>query len=258
MKPVKIVLATGGFDPLHRGHIAYLKAAAELGDLLIVGLNSDAWLTRKKSQPFMPMIERRAVVSSLKWVDETIEYDDSDNSSCAAIELVRKRYPDAEIVFANGGDRGSSNTPELALADTDPLLTFAWAVGGDNKDNSSSWILQEWKNPKTDRVWGYYRVLHQDGREVKVKELTVDPGKKLSLQKHSKRSEFWFVAHGQATVYTINCSSDLELMGVFGRNQSLWIHNGQWHQLANESEEPLRLIEIQYGENCIEDDIIRK
>jgi cytidyltransferase-like protein len=255
---MKVVLITGGFDPVHQGHISYIRSAAELGDLLIVGLNSDAWLTRKKSQPFMPMVERRAVVSSIRWVDEVIEYDDSDDSSCAAISIVRSRYPDADIIFANGGDRGRSNTPELSMLQSDPKLSFVWSVGGDNKANSSSWILKEWKTPKTDRAWGYYRVLHQDERQVKVKELTVDPGKRLSLQKHSKRSEFWFVAHGQASVYTINCSSDIELMGVFGRFQNLWIQNGQWHQLVNDSDEPLRLIEIQYGENCIEDDIIRK
>ena len=110
---------------------------------------------------------------------------------------------------------------------------------------------------KTIRPWGYYNVLHQDGQEVKVKELIVNPGDRLSLQKHYKRSEFWFVARGRATVYTVNRSSDVELMGVFGRHQHLWIPVGQWHQLSNEDTEPLHLIEIQYGENCIEEDITR-
>ena len=78
------------------------------------------------------------------------------------------------------------------------------------------------------------------------------------MQKHSKRSELWFVTTGQATVYTLDSSSDIELMGVFGRHQHVWIATNQWHQLVNEGKEPLRLVEIQYGEDCIEDDIVRK
>jgi mannose-6-phosphate isomerase-like protein (cupin superfamily) len=110
---------------------------------------------------------------------------------------------------------------------------------------------------KVDRNWGYYKVLHTDGPGIKVKELTVDPGKRLSLQHHALRSEFWFVAHGTATVYTLNSSSVVELIGVYDVHQSLLISRNQWHQLANESTEPLRLIEIQYGKSCDEDDIVR-
>lgn len=255
---MKIVLTTGGFDPMHSGHVEYLRSARQLGDKLIVGLNSDAWLSRKKSKPFMPWAERRAVVGAVRYVDQVLEeYDDSDDSSCDAIAKVRKLYPDAIIIFANGGDRGSKNTPESSMLDTDTMLQMAWGVGGTNKANSSSWILQEWKTPKTQRTWGYYRVLHQDGREVKVKELTVDPGKMLSMQRHKKRSEFWFITHGEATVYTLDTSTDVDLIGKYTANEHLWIRTNQWHQLANESNEPLRLIEIQYGEDCIEEDITR-
>lgn len=255
----KVVLATGGFDPIHSGHIRYLSAAKALGDVLVVGLNSDAWLTRKKSRPFMPMDERRAVVENLRVVDTVLhDFDDSDGTSCDAIRRVRELYPDHIVVFANGGDRGNGNTPETRLTEELERLEFAWSVGGDTKDNSSSWILQEWKTPKTQRTWGYYRVLHQDGREVKVKELTVEPGMRLSMQRHDKRSEFWFVTHGTATVYTLDVSSDLELHGVYNVNEHLWINRKQWHQLSNEGDIPLRLIEIQYGEECIEDDITRQ
>lgn len=254
----KIVLTTGGFDPMHSGHVEYFKAARQLGDTLVVGLNSDSWLSRKKSKPFMPMIERSAVVGSVRYVDAVIDdFDDSDDTSCDAIRKLRSMYPDATIIFANGGDRGSTNTPESAMAADDHLLEMAWGVGGTNKANSSSWILQEWKTPKTQRTWGYYRVLHQDGREVKVKELTVDPGKMLSMQRHGKRSEFWFVTHGEATVYTLDSSTDLDLIGRYTANEHLWIKTNQWHQLVNENSQPLRLIEIQYGEDCVEEDITR-
>ena len=112
---MKIVIVTGGFDPLHSGHIAYFKAARKLGDRLIVGLNSDEWLTRKKGRPFMPLQERMSIVGNLSVVDEVVIYNDDDGSSCDAIKLVRQRYPTAELVFANGGDRTKDNIPEMVL-----------------------------------------------------------------------------------------------------------------------------------------------
>ena len=77
----KRVLVTGGFDPLHSGHIEYFKSAKALGDELIVGLNSDAWLTRKKGRAFMPMSERKAIIEALSVVDKVIDFDDTDNLS---------------------------------------------------------------------------------------------------------------------------------------------------------------------------------
>ena len=111
---------------------------------------------------------------------------------------------------------------------------------------------------KTDRPWGHYSVLHEYEPQVKVKELTVDPGQCLSMQKHTQRAEHWFIVSGKAEVYTVNKSTDHELVGVFGKHQSLHIKKGEWHQLCNPGNQPLTIVEIQYGENCIEDDIERK
>jgi mannose-6-phosphate isomerase-like protein (cupin superfamily) len=162
-------------------------------------------------------------------------------------------------VFANGGDRGAGNVPEQTEFASDAKVTFEFGIGGDWKQNSSRWILDEWKAPRTEKPWGEYRLLHDYGPEVKLKELTVAPGKSLSMQRHAKRLEFWFVAEGQATVYTLDSrTTDQELAGVFGKHQHIWIGRGDWHQLANETDIPLRLVEIQYGEDCIEEDIERK
>ena len=255
---MKIVMISGGFDPIHSGHIAYFKAARALGDMLIVGLNSDEWLIRKKGRAFMPWNERLCVVNNLSMVDEVYTFDDSDGSARALIRQVRAHYPDADLIFANGGDRNASNIPEMEIFKEDLRLKFEFSVGGDWKQNSSRWILDEWKAPRTEKPWGEYRLLHDYGPEAKLKELTVDPGKSLSMQRHSKRSEFWFVAEGQATVYTLNRKTDAELVGVFGKHQHIWISRGEWHQLANETDHPLQLVEIQYGEDCIEEDIERK
>ena len=252
----KIVLVTGGFDPVHSGHISYIQAAKKLGDLLIVGVNSDEWLIRKKGRSFMPLTERTDIIRNIKGVDFVIDFNDKDSTAKHAIWMVRQSYPRDHIIFANGGDRTASNIPEMDIIDDN--LEFAFGVGGDDKKNSSSWILEEWKSPKTERPWGYYRILHEDGKEVKVKELTVNPGQCLSMQKHEQRAEHWFIVEGTAEVYTVNRSSDHELMGIFHKHQSLHIKKTEWHQLCNPKNSPLKIIEIQYGNHCKEEDIERK
>ena len=251
-----IVLVTGGFDPLHSGHIAYFRAAKQLGDTLVVGVNSDAWLVRKKGRAFMPWDERMAIVKNIKDVDFVLEFNDDDGSAKSAIKLARQTWPDHKIVFANGGDRTDANIPEMEFEDTN--LEFAFGVGGFNKANSSSWILEEWKAPKTGRAWGYYRVLHEQGQEVKVKELTVLPKTCLSMQRHQDRAEHWFVSEGTATVYTVDQSTDMDLLGEFTQFQHIHINRHQWHKLCNETDQPLKVVEIQYGDQCIEEDIERK
>ena len=137
-----LVLVTGGFDPLHSGHIKFFKAAKELGSKLCVGLNSDDWLTRKKGKPFMPIEERIAIIKELRMVDVAIEFIDKDDTTNDAIAMALQIYD--EIIFANGGDRHNENTPEYIKYKDDDKVTFAWGIGGVGKQNSSSWILKDW------------------------------------------------------------------------------------------------------------------
>lgn len=251
-----IILVTGGFDPLHSGHIAYFKAAKTLGDMLIVGLNSDEWLERKKGKAFMSWNERLCIINNLSMVDEVYTFNDDDNSAKQFIHQVRAHYPTAHLVFANGGDRTASNIPEMDIIDDN--LEFVFGIGGEDKKNSSSAILDYYMYPVTKRSWGNYKILREYGQETKVKEIVVDPGCSLSMQKHSHRSEHWFVVSGIAEVYTINKSTDYDFLGIFHKHQSLHIKKDEWHQLCNPSNEPLKIIEIQYGNNCVEEDIERK
>ena len=246
---MKIVLVTGGFDPMHSGHVTYLRDARSLGSMLIVGLNSDEWLTRKKGRPFMSYFERKAVLLGCRYVDGVISFDDADGSARDAIRKVKEQYSSAEIIFANGGDRTKDNISEMDV--NDPKVSFVFGIGGIDKANSSSWLLEDWKSPKTFRQWGYYRILH-DAAGCKVKELTVEPGKSLSMQKHFKRSEYWLVTEGE-------CKVEKEFAAMFVRkHETVQIAVEQWHQLSNPFTVPCRLVEIQYGEHCVEDDIERK
>jgi mannose-1-phosphate guanylyltransferase/mannose-1-phosphate guanylyltransferase/mannose-6-phosphate isomerase len=183
-------------------------------------------------------------------VDYVIDFPDDDGSARGAIQMVRQSYPQDQIIFANGGDRTNDNIPEMDVADAN--TKFVFGVGGFDKANSSSWILQEWKTPKTERPWGYYRVLHTVGPGVKVKELTVNPGAKLSLQRHAHRSELWFVAEGEAALNWEYGGTKIKLY----KQQTIDV--GEWHQLHNPTDKPLRVIEIQYGTQCAEEDIERK
>ena len=245
---MKVVLVTGGFDPLHSGHIEYFKAARRLGNLLVVGINSDEWLARKKGQAFMPASERRAIIENIYQVHRVIEFNDADNTAIDAIRKVKELFPMYKVVFANGGDRTANNIPEMVFDDVE----FVFGVGGEDKKNSSSWILQEWKAPRIERTWGYYRVLH-DVAGTKVKELTVDPGQKLSMQRHQHRAEFWFVSEGTATV-----KWDDHGHTAIKKHGTDVIYKEEWHQLINNTDQPLKIIEIQYGEACDESDIERR
>ena len=250
-----IVLVTGGFDPLHSGHIAYFEAAKKLGDQLVVGINSDAWLVRKKGRAFMPLKERIAIVKNLKNVDWVMDFNDEDDTANNAIsKLIASTSIGSKIIFANGGDRTKENIPEM---DEWPNVDFVFGVGGEVKQNSSSWILEEWKNPKTIRNWGWYRVL-DDKAGYKVKELVIEPGKSLSMQRHQDRSEHWYILKGTCTMNTINVSSDYEEYGKFKEHQTIRINEQQWHQGCNETKEPCHILEVQYGDRCVEDDIERR
>ena len=248
------VLVSGGFDPLHSGHIEYLKASKKLGTTLIVALNSDEWLTRKKGQPFMPFDERRAVLESIGVVDEVIAFDDSDDTACNAIFYMMSTSS-SKIIFANGGDRTEHNSPEFKVYGDHTRVEFAWHVGGE-KANSSSWLLDAWRTQRTFRDWGYWRVL-DDKQTTKVKELVINPGCSLSDQKHEHRNEHWYVIAGDINIEL----EDAEGWRIFRRlseHSNYVIHSNTWHKVKCISNEPAHIIEIQYGTKCIEEDIQRR
>ena len=142
---MKIVIASGGFDPLHIGHLKYLREASLLGDLLVVGVNSDAWVIRKKGNYFLPYQERSIIVGHLNMVNAIMEFDDQDGTALDLLRRVRDRFPyPNRLIVANGGDRTSLNNAESSFVDE--YCDFVFGVGGTIKDNASSLILKRWKD----------------------------------------------------------------------------------------------------------------
>jgi D-beta-D-heptose 7-phosphate kinase/D-beta-D-heptose 1-phosphate adenosyltransferase len=253
----KVILVTGGFDPLHSGHIAYFKAARELGDHLVVGLNSDAWLTRKKGRPFMPIEERAAIVKELACVDEVITFNDDDNTACLAIGYVlQTKASKWKLIFANGGDRTNTTTPEYEAWGNHPDVEFAFGVGGEDKKNSSSWILKEWSQPTTERAWGRYTVL-DNGTGWATKKLAFDAGKALSDQRHFKRSEHWHVVEGSIQMALEFPNGDAEVK-TYAAGDSIDIPVNTWHKATNVGDITAKVIEVWLGTELTEDDIERR
>jgi cytidyltransferase-like protein len=250
---MKIIIVSGGFDPIHSGHIAYFKAARKLGDKLIVALNSDAWLINKKGRFFMPFKERKIIVENLSSVDSVIDFQDDDiGSAINALVKIKEMCPDDEIAFANGGDRNKENIPEMTVSG----IEFLFSVGGDDKKNSSSWILKKWQYYQEDRLWGEFYNLFEE-EKVKVKELIVHPGKGMSFQRHFKRNEIWMISKGSCIVNYSKDDPDNKQSIQLDTFDHYLVPLGQWHQITNPHAEVCHIIEIQYGEACIEEDIER-
>ncbi|MDC0990298.1 adenylyltransferase/cytidyltransferase family protein [Gammaproteobacteria bacterium] len=251
---MKLIVVSGGFDPIHSGHIAYFNSAKSYGDKLIVALNSDTWLEKKKGKFFMPFDERKVIVESIKFVDEVIGFEDDDKGSCInALEEIKKCYPNNDIYFANGGDRDKKNIPEMSVSG----INFLFGIGGNDKKNSSSWILNRWQYYFEERQWGSFFNLFE-AKNIKVKELIVKPGKSMSFQRHFKRNEIWLVSEGSCTVsYSNNVNyKDIKELQLHKFDHYL-VPVGHWHQISNSSNTKTHIIEIQYGEDCSESDIER-
>ena len=152
-----VVVVSGGFDPIHEGHVHLINEANNLAkskyDSVIVGLNSDDWLIRKKGFFFMNLNERIAVMSAIKGVLEVMPFNDRDGTAVDLLNKVKKQYINHDILFANGGDRGPSNIPE----NNTEGIQYHFGIGGDYKSNSSTDILKRYEDSVRRKVLSIFK-----------------------------------------------------------------------------------------------------
>ena len=140
-----ISIVSGGFDPIHPGHIMMMKDCLKFSNYLIVGVNSNKWLINKKGNYFMDIQHRIYVVSSLNVVNETMEFEDDDEGSANNLLIkIRNKYSNDKIIFANGGDRSdSSKILEFETA-KQYNIDLKFGIGGSHKESSSTDLLKRW------------------------------------------------------------------------------------------------------------------
>ena len=142
-----IIILSGGFDPVHKGHIKMFQAAKAFPAIVVVGLNSDSWLTRKKGKPFMCWDERKEILEAMSCIDHIYSFNDEDDSACDLIRHIleeNKNNKNVKIYFGNGGDRTDMNSPEVDYCSENNIDTL-WGVGG-KKIQSSSDLLKGTQN----------------------------------------------------------------------------------------------------------------
>ena len=237
------VIISGGFDPVHIGHLRMMIEAKKLGERLIVILNNDDFLINKKGFAFMPQEERSEIIKGFECVDEVVISIDQDSTVVKTIEMISKKE-DIDI-FANGGDRkNEGDIPESEICKRlDIKMLFN--VGGDKIQSSSDLVKKEVLKP-----WGSYRT-YEKLTNYLVKRITVKPDQKLSLQSHEHRSEFWIVTKGTALVNLEEEEYELS------KGEYIFIPLNSKHRLSNNSTKLLEVIEIQFGDILSEDDITR-
>lgn len=246
----KVVAVSGGFDPIHIGHVRLMQEASQLGDELVVIINNDNWLRHKKGFVFMPETERAELISHFPYVTRVVLTDHpeviTDRSVCSTLRELR---PD---VFANGGDRGPDGDPVPEVLLCNELgIEMVYNVGSGGKVQSSSWMVDNsLDNKRTfQKPWGKY-MNHASGTGWHMKTLHLNPGSRLSLQRHQKREELWVLVEGDATACVgeeVETCEDVPLVP----GELMRIPKGHIHRLSSVG--GATVVEVMRGEYDEED-----
>ena len=237
------VVISGGFDPIHIGHLRMIQESSKLASRLIVIVNSDRFLIEKKGYAFMGINERIEIILGFSEVYRAVESIDDDQTVCKTLEVLAKE--ESIKVFANGGDRkNKADIPETKICKKFNI-DMEFNVGGSKIQSSSSLVSGEVHKP-----WGSYKTFEK-GEGYLLKRMSVLPDELLSLQAHNNRAEHWFVVEGTAT---IECDGETKTVEQY---ESFFIPLGSKHRLSNLSCNILKVVEVQIGDIISEEDIIR-
>lgn len=251
-KKPRWVAVSGGFDPLHIGHVRMFKKARRYGDKLVVILNNDNWLKNKKGFAFMPEKERKEIIESFPFVDKVVLTDHTPNDpDRSVVRTLRKIKP---AIFANGGDRKPDGdpVPEVEFC-KQAGIKLVYNVGEGGKVQSSSWMIKDAVRgmARSIRPWGEFYGW-DSGDEWYLKTLSVKPGKRLSLQYHNHRAERWVLVEGDAVAIVQKGNELIEIPLSVG--ETFIVEKGMPHRLM--SKNGGKLVEVAIG-NFDENDIVR-
>ncbi len=248
------VIVSGGFDPIHLGHLNLINEASKLGKVIVI-VNSDEFLLKKKGFFLIPSNERVEIIKNIKNVESVFLSIDKDESVSESIKTLAQDNSFNIKFFANGGDRKTeADIPEQKICEENNI-ELVFDVGG-GKTQSSSNLFKEaidvfnfYKN-YTKKPWGSYLNLLKESNFL-VKKILVDANEEISYQSHEFRDEHWILVEGNLEV--INGSSTR----VLESNDYDFIKRGAKHRIRNIGSNTAVMIEVQFGDKIDENDIKR-
>ncbi|MBN44678.1 MAG: hypothetical protein CML94_04150 [Rhodobiaceae bacterium] len=249
-KKYDYALVSGGFDPVHVGHLRMFQDAKKLSDNVIVLLNNDDWLIKKKGKPFMSQKQRKEILEEFASITQVIIQKFSEESSNFAIEEFAKNNKKKSICYCNGGDRNNTDNIREAVICKKLGIDLLFGVGGDEKIESSSKLSKNYLGNIEEKPWGNYHIIAKN-TGYQIKEIRVYENSKLSLQKHKSRSEFWQIIKGKCKIIIE------EKLFYLKEKDHIYIPENTVHRIENIGKGELIFLEIQLGKDLKEEDIIR-